>query len=165
MSILDNEVWALRNGEVLTLATEEPTEGVWFAARVVPVPLPGLPVAPYGNQANTACEQCAVVTAAKNVLGEWEWLRVSPPSRRHLIDFLIDVGKVERDCWYYVVITVDTKQAAELARLDRQRHYPHPCIRCGRGEIADGVCPKCGLTIDALVPRQRGPNDDDPNQT
>jgi hypothetical protein len=106
-----------------------------------------------------------LVAATKNVLGEWEWLRVSPPSREHLIAWLIDVGKVERDRWYYVAITVDVEQAAELVRLDRQRHYPHPCIQCGRGEIADGVCPNCGLTIDALVPRQRGPNDIDPPTT
>jgi hypothetical protein len=118
--IVINELWALREGETMELSETEPTEGEWFAVRVVPVALPGKPVAPYRNLPNTASEQCAIIGAEKNSLGEWQWLNLSPGTKERLGDWLIDVCHVERDRWYFVTLGMDRPGAAAATLAERQ---------------------------------------------
>ena len=145
MATMSDVLWSLRDGETLELFNDEPSDGLWFAARVVPVPLPGTPVAPYRGEPNQSVEQCAVVAAHRNCLDEWQWLHLSPETKEHVGNFMLDVGKVERDRWYFLVVGTDKAMAAEVALADRKRAhlFPHTCIKCGVGEIVDRKCGHC----------------------
>ena len=122
--VLINEWFSLREGETMTLVDMKYSRDRWFAVRVVPVPLPGTPVAPYRNLPNTASEQCAIISAHKNALGEWQWLHLSPNTKERVGDWLIDVCKVDRDRWYFVQIGLDMAQAASLTRREREANKP-----------------------------------------
>jgi hypothetical protein len=145
MATMSDMLWSLRDGETLELFNDEPADGLWFAARIVPVPLPGTPVAPYRGEPNQSVEQCAVVAAHRNSLGEWQWLHLSPGTKGHVVNFMVDVGEVARDRWYYVVVGRDKAMAAEVALADRKRarNSPQTCIKCGVGAIVDSKCTQC----------------------
>jgi hypothetical protein len=122
--IVDNELWALREGETMELSAVEPADpfGPWFAVRIVPVPMPDGHVAPYRNLPNTASEQCAVIGAEKNSLGEWQWRHLSPSTKERIADWLLDECEgIERDRWYFVILGMDREGAAEATIAERKR--------------------------------------------
>ena len=109
MKQLDHTVFELRQLEEMDLYTEPPMylpPGTWIGVRVVPVTLPDGPVAKYApnNPDERAVEHCALVGCGLNDDGEWQWVHVNPSTKAHLIDFLVDDAKVDRDRWYYIAV-------------------------------------------------------------
>lgn len=130
-----NEMWALREGETLGVAEEEPVGGEWFAVRIVPVPMPGTPIAPYRNLPNTASEQCAIIGAVKNSLGEWQWLHLSPQTKERIGDWLLDECRgIKRDQWYWITMGMDRGGSAKATLAEREHlasNAPNPPVAEG----------------------------------
>lgn len=109
---LTNEVFALRNLEEVELIDgplEHPAS--WLAVRIVPVSLPGVPVAPYrGNPNNDMPEHCAVVAAGHDHAGRWQWVALSLATKEYICDFLVDDVKCDRDKWYYLRVGQHRKE-------------------------------------------------------
>ena len=49
-------------------------------------------------------EMAAIVAAELNQAGKWQWCILSPPTKELIGDLMFDVGRVDRDVWYYLAI-------------------------------------------------------------
>jgi hypothetical protein len=109
MKTTENEVFALRDGELLTVFGEEPSEvqdvpsGRWICVMLRSVDFPDGPVCPF-RESDKATVECAAVLACQKVRGEWQWIQLGAPSKENIGDLLFDAN-AERDKWYYLEIT------------------------------------------------------------
>lgn len=101
--IAENEVFAIRNGEIMTTADKEPTSGRWLAVMLRSVEFPDGPVSKVRPSDGAPVERCAIL-ACQKVKGEWQWCALSAPSKELIGDLFFNAN-VDRDKWYYLEIT------------------------------------------------------------
>jgi hypothetical protein len=103
---IDNEVFALRDSEQVTIVEDRPAKGRFIAvmARSLEMPEGARSVARPSDGAPV--EQAAIVACEwNNTFQSWQWLAVSPPTKERIGDLLFDSEGVVKDRWYYATIT------------------------------------------------------------
>lgn len=111
-----NELWSVREGEVLHFHEEEPSPPYcsYFAVQIRPIAMPPGPVEPLKNgKPNEYPEQCAIIAARRNSIGEWQWLYLSPGTKEEVGNFLLDKCNVDRDRWYFLSVSIDESYCAD----------------------------------------------------
>lgn len=102
--ILALDVFALRDGEILGLDTEQPTSGEWLAVMARSVTMPPGPYRATRDMDGEPVKMAAILAARKGkVHGEWLWQQLSPPSKEYVGDFMFEQG-AEVDRWYYLLL-------------------------------------------------------------
>ena len=109
---MENEVFAIRDGEWSSLYEQRPTEGRWFAIQARTVSFPEGPTHPV-RQSDQALVENAAIIACQIVDGKWQWMQLSPPTKADIGDLLFDCN-AEKDKWYYLVITQDEPPQGEV---------------------------------------------------
>lgn len=103
--MLENEVFAIRENELLELWTERPESGRFVAVMARRVEMPPGPWSPVRTSDCAPVEQAAIVAAEWSEKHQhWHWVRLSSPSKELIGDMLFD-GGAEKDRWYYLTIT------------------------------------------------------------
>lgn len=101
---IDNEVFALRDNELMQLFTKRP-EGRFIAVMARSVEMPDGPRSPVRTADGAPVEQAAILGALWNYSQQcWQWTQISPPSKERIGDLIFDSG-ASKDCWYYLAIT------------------------------------------------------------
>ena len=103
MLVCTNEVFALRDGESVTVVTEQPTSGRWFAVQARTVSMPDGAQSPIREADGKPVEQAAIIACQQNMEGLWQWMQLSPATKENIGDLLFD-GNAEKDVWYYCVV-------------------------------------------------------------
>ena len=98
--VVENEVFAIRNGERTTIVAEQPTSGRWLAVMARSVSMPPGERHPFRHSDQMAVEQAAIV-ACQMVDGKWQWVQLSPPSKEAIGDLIFD-SNADKDRWYFV---------------------------------------------------------------
>lgn len=100
--ILENEVFALRPGEVIQGFYERPTSGEWICVMLRSVEMPAGEKHPVRLSDGAPVEACAVL-ACHLVDGKWQWLQLSAVSKEAIGDHFFD-NNAPKDQWLYLVI-------------------------------------------------------------
>ncbi len=99
---LDNEVFALRDGEVAETSMDRPTDGEWIAVMLRSVKFPEGEHEPFRESDGVPVEMCAVL-ACHLVRDKWQWLQLSPQTKERVGDLFFD-SNAPRDQWLYLKI-------------------------------------------------------------
>lgn len=100
--VIENEVFALRNGEQYTINDRPPMSGRWFAIMARTCYMPDGPKHLVRQSDNAPVESAAVI-ACQMVDGKWQWMQLSPNTKESLGDLMFD-SNAEKDTWYYITI-------------------------------------------------------------
>lgn len=105
MVSLDNEVFALRNNEVIQLFTGPLDSGRWLAVQARSIEMPTADRTKVRACDGAPVEQAAIVACEWNPEhGGWQWVPLSSPTKERIGDHLFDSG-ASRDVWYYLLVT------------------------------------------------------------
>jgi hypothetical protein len=99
----ENEVFAIRNDELVTITDTEPSSGRWFAVMARSVVFPGGPSHPVRVSDGLPVEAAAILACQKRD-GLWQWMQLSPVTKENIGDLVFD-SNAEKDRWYFVIVT------------------------------------------------------------
>jgi hypothetical protein len=103
--LVENEVFALRDGEVSELWDTPPVHKQrWFAVQLVNVQMPEGDYQKHRQTDGAPVEMTAVVACQINTEGLWQWMYLSPATKEQIGDLLVN-NRVDRDRWYYISVT------------------------------------------------------------